>query len=153
MIPGRVMETERFKLNCIVILKDSNKVKENLWKSCVWTRNNDGATCSKKAVNDFETIEVGCDTSMKAAGVEVDSAKPFECKLVIPSASLLDRGNWTCMLRKCKDLKDGGCSAEEPSECKAKASVFVKVFIIFLEAKHINYTETHSSHPKRSIKT
>ena len=139
MIPGRVMETERFKLNCIAIPKYSSKVTENFWKSCVWTRNNDAATCSQKAVKGFETIEDGCDTSMKAAGVEVDSEKPFECKLVVSSASLLDRGNWTCMLRKCKDLKDGGCSSEAPSECMAEASVFVKVFTIFLET-NINYT-------------
>jgi hypothetical protein len=140
MIPGRVMETEKFKLNCFVITNNSTKVQENLWKYCVWTRNNDGAKCSQKVVKAFgETIEDACDTSMKAAGVEVDSGKPLECKLVVPSASLADRGNWTCMLKKCKDLKDGGCSAAEPSECMAEASVFVKVFIIFLET-NINYT-------------
>jgi hypothetical protein len=133
MIPGRVMETERFELSCIIIPKDSSKEEVNLWKSCDWTRNNDGAKCSQKAVTAFKTIIDDCDTSMINAGVEVDSAKSLECKLVIPSASLADRGNWTCMLKKCKDLKDGGCSAEESSECMAEASVFVKVFIIFFE--------------------
>ena len=139
MIPGRVMETERLKLICSVILEDTNKIKENLWKSCVWTRNGDGAKCFQKAIKPFITTKESCDTSL--TDVEVGSQMPLECVISIPSASLSHRGSWTCRLKKCKDIEDGGCSSDEPSSCMAEASINVKVFATFLEVKNKIYSE------------
>ena len=140
MIPGRVMETERFKLNCSVITEDTDKIKEHLWKSCVWTRNSDGAKCSQIAIKPFVTTKESCDTSL--VDVELGSSKPLECAISITSASVSDRGNWTCKLKKCKDIEDGGCSSEESSACMAEANVKVKVFIKLLEDRCIPYTES-----------
>ena len=139
MIPGGVMETERFKLSCSVLPENTTQIQENLWKLCVWIRNQDGAKCSFKSTEDFMVTKESCDTTI--TGVEVATSIQLECAISIPSARLSDRGSWTCMLTKCKDKEDGGCSSKSPSECLAESSVNVTVFILFLEAKNINYTE------------
>ena len=145
------MQTERFKLSCSVITKDTDEKKELFWRLCAWTRNHDGAKCSLKATKAFMApTKESCDTSM--TGVEVVSSNPLECAILIPSGRLSDRGSWTCRLTKCKDKEEGGCSSEELSTCMAESSVNVTVFITFLEAKHIDYINT-GVRLKRSIKT
>ena len=123
------METEMFELNCGVIIDDREKQEDNLWKRCVWTRNKDGASCIQKAIDDFETRKDTCDTSMDAVVVGSGNGRSrLNCSISIPSASLNDRGRWTCRLTKCKRKEDGGCAAKDPSACLGEASVYVKVF-------------------------
>ena len=128
MIDERIMETESFRLICVVA--DDNEKDYNFWKTCEWTRNQDKTTCVQKAVNERTVHEENCHDSMKA------SLKRFECEITIPSASAIDSGSWTCKLRKCKDKNDdGGCSSKYASECDGEATINVKVLINLIKYK------------------
>ena len=134
MSPGRVMETEKFDLNCIVDVKNSKQIEENAWKRCVWKRNYDGASCIQTATDAFNTKKEACATSMHAVDTESGTVRSIiKCSISIPYASLDDRGNWTCKLEKCKDEKHGGCGANAASECMGESSVNVNVFIALLD--------------------
>ena len=134
MYPDRVMEGEKFDLNCIVNVEDSKPIEENAWKRCVWKRNYDEASCTQTATDVSKTKKEACDSYMQAEKIQPGSVRnKIKCSISIPSASLHDRGSWTCSLEKCKDGKDGGCSANAASECMGEASVNVTVFITFLD--------------------
>ena len=130
MLPDRVMEGEKFELNCVVDVDDVKQIEENAWKRCVWTRNTDGASCIQTATDDFNTKKEACATSMHAVETESGSVRSMlKCSISILSAKKDDRGNWTCRLEKCKDGKHGGCSANAPSECMDESNAYVKVFV------------------------
>ena len=133
MFPGRVMEGENFHLNCIVDIEDLKPVKENAWKQCAWKRNYDKASCIQTATDAFQTMKEACASSMQAVEIHSGSVRnKIKCSILIPSATLRDRGSWTCSLKKCKDGKDGGCGANAASECMGEASVNVTVFMTLL---------------------
>ena len=135
-----VMETEEFRLNCFV----AQESKNNLWKSCVWKRGSDGATCTQIGINDYQTAIGSCDTPLNNLRVSEDiNRNRFQCGITIPSANLKDKGNWICELRKCKEKEDGGCKSKVASECGGTSTVNVKVFIIILDAKIITYIESN----------
>ena len=124
------METNELRLQCVVAQQD--QIKSNYWKTCVWKRNSDNATCIQKAINEVNTEMEECDTSIKNA-VKVGKNVPtrYECEMVFPSAAMKDTGTWTCILVNCKDIHDGGCNADRANDCLgASSSVNVTVSII-----------------------
>ncbi len=134
MIPGRVMETEKFELHCLVDVEDPTQIQEKAWKRCLWRRDNDGASCIQRATDAFKTKKEACATSMHAVETELGTTRSMiRCSISIPSATLDDGGSWTCRLDKCKDGKDGGCGANAASECWDEASVNVTVFFALLD--------------------
>ena len=146
MEPPRVMETEEFELHCSVILEDTTKIDELSWKTCEWHRSTDDATCTqvrKPTDSDPSAIhKQKCHISMNAAeGKAGLVTSKVKCTISIRSASISDRGSWTCMLEKCQPKDQGGCKAEHPSRCSGESSVNVKVFITILQDNNRKYAE------------
>ena len=115
------MVTEPFVLSCKVVVHGG--LKDNLWKTCEWRRNDDNLTCVQTAVNDFEVNKGGCFTS-----IEVLEISRMKCSIKI-NASPADRKGWTCTLAKCETDENGGCSSKYASDCIGKSVVHGTVLI------------------------
>ena len=124
------MEKNELRLQCVV--DQQYQIKSNYWKTCVWKRNSDNATCIQKAINEVNTKIDECDTSIQSVASDGKYVPTrYECEMVFPSAAMKDTGTWTCTLVNCKDAHDGGCNADMANDCiGASSNVNVTVSII-----------------------
>ena len=124
------MATQSLNLSCTAqfyskIRNESYQGKANLWKSCAWKRERDGATCTIEAKDDLKFNEIECDKRL--VGVKHSKTKRNECRIEIPNIKENDQGNWTCVIEKCNDQNLGGCEHKDSGSCTDKNTIFVRV--------------------------
>ena len=122
---SHIMETEKLSLSCSAQFYSNGKENKDLWKTCIWKRDSDGAACKIEAVDNMRLKQPDCDTSIE--GVKVVSLSRYNCEIDIPKVKLKDNGMWTCSMEKCKDKSDGGCEAKDSGICEGEAKVHIKV--------------------------
>ena len=110
--PRLLMATQSLNLSCTAQFyeKFSDKKlqgKANLWKSCAWKRERDGATCTVEAKDNLTFNAIECDKRL--VGVKHSKTKRNECRIEIPNIKQNDQGHWTCVIEKCKNQNLGGC--------------------------------------------
>ena len=123
------MATRSVKLHCTAQFYSNhgsykNKGKENLWKTCIWTRY-DGATCTIVAKDNWSTDIVQCDSSLGIANLR--GGNRWDCSIVIPSVKIKDGGNWTCKMEKCHDQ---GCIHKDSGICFGEDTFYLQVKIL-----------------------
>ena len=87
----------------------------------------DGASCSQVAINDYDRDLDTCDSSFKNVATK-NEGKSYRCGISF-KAKEIDYGAWKCMLEKCQNKRDGGCSSNIPSQCKKEIIVNATVWI------------------------
>ena len=123
------MASEQLSLSCTAQfysggIKENDR-KANLWKTCTWTRNSDGAVCKIKAEDDFSTDFEYCDKTL--GEVNNLGGNRGECKINILKARIEDLGNWSCKIEKCRDERNGGCEHRLAGDCIGEDTVMVQV--------------------------
>merc|ERR1712203_46659 len=103
----------------------AKKGKDNLWKTCIWNRNSDGATCTIEAKDEWTTTIEQCDSSL--GQVNIIGGNRMECRINIPYVEMKDLGNWTCKMEKCNDEEKGGCGHKDSGDCSEEDAFYVAV--------------------------
>ena len=129
---SHLMETEKLSLSCSAQFYSNGKENKDLWKTCIWKRDSDGAACKIVAENDIKTKDPECDTSIE--DVKQIGGDRHKCSIEIPEVKLKDNGMWTCSMEKCKDKSDGGCEAKDSGICEGEAKVHIEVNYYFLKS-------------------
>ena len=131
--PKRLMASQELSLWCTAQFYDvdcnnglqAKKGKDNLWKTCIWKRNSDGATCTIEAKDEWTTKIEQCDSSL--GQVNIIGGNRMECRINIPHVEMKDLGNWTCKMEKCNDEEKGGCGHKDSGDCSEEDTFFVAV--------------------------
>ena len=121
--------SDKLSLSCAPQFYSDNGTKidkGSLWKTCIWKRNSDGATCLIEGKDNHAADFKQCDSSIRDFTnlVGGDRAK---CAININIVKLIDNGTWTCSIEKCKHKSEGGCEHKDSGECSGEDSVNVQV--------------------------
>ena len=108
--------------------------EDNLWKSCAWKRERDGASCTIEAKDNVTFNAIECDNRL--VGVKHSKTKRNECRIEIPNIKENDKGNWTCVMEKCRDQNLGGCEHKDSGSCTDKHTIYILVSISLI--KYLN---------------
>ena len=119
------METDRLSLSCVAQFYSNGKENDDLWKTCTWKRDSDGAACTIEGIDDKSSKVGQCDSSIQ--GVKIVGGDRYKCSIEIPEVKLKDNGIWTCSMEKCKEQSDGGCEAKDSGICEGEANVRIQV--------------------------
>ena len=129
--PKRLMASEELSLSCTAQFYsidglEESKGKDNLWKTCIWTRNADGATCTIIAKDEWSSKIEQCDSSL--GDVNIIGGDRMECRINIPWVKMKDLGNWTCRMEKCNQEEKGGCGHKDSGDCAEEDTFYVAVY-------------------------
>ena len=125
------METESGHFHCTAQFyseygHNEKKGRDNLWKTCIWTRDLDKATCTIIATDDWKMGVEQCDSSL--GDVKLSGGNRHDCHIVLPNLTSNDGGKWTCKMEKCNEE---GCKHKDSGICSGVDTVDVTVIIYY----------------------